>query len=436
MNPADLTVTKSGGAFWREKMKDGTYLVFRADDVRNQNTGIHAKVTVIRDQTKAESDTFNIGRRGERNSLANAAWERGFNEKIDGEDLIIKDEMRYKLMMFLDAVYPALQGEIRATELIADPTPVSFIARPHVVEYGGTILYAPGGKGKSTVLMMMAACVKYGLNHFWDVEKSNVLLVNLERSELSIARKWHGVLGALGLPEDEVLLNITQQGMSLTELADVIYNTVEKHSIDIVFLDSLTRAGIGDLTDAGPVNKFGDIMNHIAPTWVAIAHTSKADESRAYGSVMFENAADVMVQLTAQSIVAENKLGIRLDITKANDVPKNVPPLFIKTTYDPETLLLNGISDTTEYEFPELATGVVREGSLADQIEQYIVHDTPNAAASTKMIADHLSKQPSNISAILSKDKRFAKNTRQGREVFYSVVAQEAIEAVHQKEAT
>jgi hypothetical protein len=424
MNPNDLIVDKSGRVRWSRELSDGSRLVFLAEDVRQTSTGPHAKIVIALNTTRLDSDVFNVGRRDQRNKLANDVHRKNFAE--DGA--ITKEELQHELMLFCDAVYPALQGEIRPVYLIGDDSPIQFLASPHVVEDAGTIIAAPGGAGKSTTVIVMALCIKYGLNGFWNTKVANPLYVNVERGTQSIERRVDGIAKALGLPSDVELMALSERGRTLDELYEPISRIIEKEGIDVVFIDSLTRGGLGDLTENKPANTFADMMNGLG-TWVAIGHTSKANPMQIYGSVMYENAADIVVAMTSHENIsaAEHSLGVRMDITKSNDAPKNVPPVWIKYTYDPTTNGIVGITPTNEAEFPELATGVIRSGSLADQIEQFILHDTPNAAASTKMIADHLSKQPSNISAILSKDKRFEKNTRQGREVFYHVVTTEAL---------
>jgi hypothetical protein len=401
---------------------EGNEVVFIADDIRTTGTGPHAKVKIGKRKFRVDAegnrgdeiqsvlldtDVFNLGRRQDRNQLSNSAWDTGFAVQNGHPPLLNKEELRNYLMRFCDEVPRVYAGLITPTYIIGDDTPISFIAKPHVVEDGGTIIFGPGGAGKSTALIVMALCIQYGIKAFWDVTQSNVLYVNVERGTPSIARRVAGIAPALGLGAEAELISLSERGRTLNELADNIHDTVQKHNIDIVLLDSLTRGGLGDLNDNKPANSFSDMMNLIAPTWVAIGHVSKRDNSNLFGSIMFENAADVMVKLTSSE--GENKLGVRMDITKSNDAPRNVPPVWLKYEYDPITNGIIGVSHTNEREFPDLDGKVVKEGTVAEQIARYIQNETSDNTASAQEIADFLDKQRTNVSAVLNSNPIFVK---------------------------
>jgi len=445
MDPSDLTVTPGGKVSWSLTLRpDGkwpiTELVLIADDVRNASTGIHAKVSVgkrIYLEAKAweqqkpdkgyiiDNDTFNIGRRDERNRLANSAWKEGEFAPEGQKPLIDQMAMRGYVMRFCDNVWAAIQGEIRPVLILPDSTPITFLAKPHIVEGGGTILFGPGGAGKSTALLVCALSVQYGLSDFWDVTSpSNVLYVNVERSLESIARRVGGIAPALGLPHDTELLSLSERGRTISELVGKIDEIVRERDIGVVFFDSLTRAGLGDLSENKPANSFADTMNRITPTWVAVGHVSKNDPSRIYGSVMYENASDVMIRLTSHEDLSENKLGVRMDITKSNDAPKNAPPVWLRYDYDPVTNAICGISTTNENEFPDLATSVVREGSVPDQIALFLSLEAENGKASAASVATFLEKERANISAVLNANPRFVKAGKEGRAILYGLASQ------------
>ena len=411
MTPADLTVTKAGAVFWREQLKDGKALIFRAEDIRNQNTGVHAKITIIRGKTRAESDTFNIGRRSERNSLANAAWDRGFNEQLDGEPLISKDEMRYKLMLFLDSVYPALTtvSEPGLVHGNAIDNPVEFLAEPHILSGGGSILFGPGGGGKSHTLLVLSVAIDAGVDTLWTTKQSRVLLVNLERSAGSLERRLEGTNRALGLDPHRPIRMLNARGKSLKDTRDAIDQYVQREGVDLVALDSLTRAGAGDLNDNQTGNSFSDTMNVIAPTWIAVGHVARADPSHLYGSIMYEAAADVLMMFRSEERREDNVLGVRIDMTKANDVPK-VNEFVLKYRFDPKTQLLASVETARKEEFPDIAQDVKREGTgvVADVVD-FLRHNAEDNQATGTEIADALGKKLPNVNAILNKNHQFFK---------------------------
>ena len=425
MEQSDLTTTPGGMVSWDTRLPGGSSLRFIAEEVRPQHTGVHARVRIIKNTTRLDSDVFNIGRRGDRNALANSAYDLGFAPEPGHEPVITKQDLRHELMLFCDLVYPAIQGEIRPVHILGDSTPITFLAKPHVVEGGGSILFGPGGSGKSTTMLVCALSIQYGLSRFWDCTRANVLYVNVERSLNSIARRVGGIAPALGLPHDTELLSLSERGRTILELVEKIDEIVRERDIEVVFFDSLTRAGLGDLNDNKPANNFSDLMNKIAPTWVAIGHVARRDQSHVYGSVMFENAADVMVALKSHEDRNANKLGIRMDISKSNDAPKNVPPVWIRYDYDAQTNSLIGIGQTSEREFPDLATQVIRQGSVPDQIEAYLTDEAQSGRASAATISTFLEKERPNISAILNSNPRFVKVGTEGRSVLYGLATTE-----------
>jgi len=139
---------------------------------------------------------------------------------------------------------------------------------------------------------------------------------------------------------------------------------------------------------------------------------------------MYENASDVMIRLTSHEDLSENKLGVRMDITKSNDAPKNAPPVWLRYDYDPVTNAICGISTTNENEFPDLATSVVREGSVPDQIALFLSLEAENGKASAASVATFLEKERANISAVLNANPRFVKAGKEGRAILYGLASQ------------
>ena len=161
----------------------------------------------------------------------------------------------------------------------------------------------------------------------WPVSRAKVLFINLERSALSIQRRLGLVNTALGLDADRKLLTLNARGKSLVDIKDVVAATVAKYDVGLIILDSISRAGQGSLIEDRPVNAIVDTLNNLAPSWLALAHTPRSNESHVFGSVHFEAGADVVVKLLSER--TEDTLGIGLEIVKENDIGRTPKQILI-----------------------------------------------------------------------------------------------------------
>lgn len=200
-----------------------------------------------------------------------------------------------------------------------DQPPAEFVVRGLVVVGGGTILYGPPGKGKSQTAMLLAVSVDAGSSRLFGVpRRRRVLYINLERSAQSMAGRLSCINEALYLEPDRPLLFLNARGKPLTDLVDRIKDAIRNHGVELVILDSISRAGLGDLNDNRTANAIVDVLNSFGVAWVGIAHTPRADETHVYGSVHQEAGADVMAALSSTKDEV-GTLAVGISIPKAND---------------------------------------------------------------------------------------------------------------------
>jgi biotin operon repressor len=199
---------------------------------------------------------------------------------------------------------------------------------PLLVEGGGTILYGPPGRGKSYTALAIAIAVDAGVavGPLTPLRPGRALYINLERYRTSIARRLHALNCALGLPPSRPMLVINARGRTLLDLAPAIEMTIKEHRISLLVLDSLSRAGMGSLVEDMSANRVMDMLNSWEVTWLAIAHTPRADSSHVYGSIMLDAAADICIQAITQT--ADGRLGVGLKVTKANDIAMSSFPVL------------------------------------------------------------------------------------------------------------
>lgn len=197
--------------------------------------------------------------------------------------------LRYDLDTFCAGLWERWMGRYQAELIGGDPElgPPEFMLAPYVMRGGGTIFFAPPGRGKSYLALLMAISIDAGCDHLWGVKQAPVLFINLERSTTSIRRRVTQVNCVLGLEPSRPLRFLNARGRSLSDVVDGAKAIIDRDGVEVVFLDSLSRAGFGDLKDNRPGNSIMDALNGLSETWLALGHTPRNDPSHLYGTIMF-----------------------------------------------------------------------------------------------------------------------------------------------------
>ena len=404
-------------------------LQFVARKISDEKTGVHALVGINlqvgpNKMQQIAWTRFNVERDEDRTRLANSAFKKAqmmMNGKAPEEGLS-GSEIKNHLDWFCHNMWQASLDIFAPEELegLEEPLAVVPLISPYVVKGGGTIMFAPPGRGKSNTALLLAVSVDAGTSRLFAVgEQAKVLFINLERSRSSLQSRLSNVNAALGLERRRPLAMINARGRSLMDVFSAAEAYIEKNQIGFVILDSISRAGFGDLNENRPVNAIVDGLNQLSETWLGIAHTPRADDSHLYGSVHFEAGADVLVRLATE--VHETRLGIGLQVVKANDLPLTrlalYKYLFNKTG-------LESAEMASSADFPEL--DATSKQSLSDEVYDYLA-EVGKATAS--QCARDLQRPRQKIQPILSKDSRFHALPKAGREVPYAIKPRESQEA-------
>lgn len=401
----------------RQPIDTETYILLQASNLRRQSTGLHATITLTlyhRDvQHDLDDDTFNIKRREDRQRLAFAAHRYL-------ESLAVPSCEKESLKHGLDVFCRRLEDEWlkQFTPVLSEGKPASpleFWLKPYIPKYSGVVLFAPPGRGKSFTGQIWAQCIHYDMPLIWPVNQARVLFINLERSRDSVERRLGQVNRALNLNEDAPIWMQHARGKTLEVVYSAAKRLIDSEGIELVFVDSMSRSGIGNLNDNDVANSIMDMMNSLCPSWVLLAHTPRNDETHSFGSIMTDAAADVTIQLLTQE--KESSLGIGFQIDKRNDMPKQ--PLQI-IALDFDALGLADVRRASPHEFTQIEAGQKKD--LGDEIYNYLL-DSGKESATT--IARSLGKEGdrANISRILSVDPRFVNLGRDGHSVLYGAKA-------------
>ena len=393
-------------------------LLIKASNIRKERTGCHATIGIY---VSKEEDIvlawsyLNIERDEDRTRLTNSAHHHiAINTDDTGYDKgTLKHFVdRFCLGLWDEFLKESLPQMFNGAEQLEEPL---FFLKPYIIQGGGTILFGPPGRGKSFMGYLMITSIDAGIERFWPVMHLSTLTINLERSPYSIKQRMARINLILGLPQTRPLRIIHGRGKSLEDVVDSARKAIKEHGIDFVFLDSISRAGFGDLTLNRPVNAIMDCLNNLCPTWLALGHTPRANEEHIFGGVHFDAGADILVQLMSEQKKNSGDLGVGLQIVKANDT--SLTPLEIWALEFNE-LGLNNIRRAKKSEFIELSGK--HKLSPEEMIMEYIL-DLDAKKASATQIANALKKDRANISHLLKNSEGFQEVGRDGKEKLYGV---------------
>lgn len=395
---------------------EGTFRI-RAEAIHQERTGVHARIAILYQGVALGWSSFNIERDEDRLRLANSAHRHLNGQAKDYPATYLKQD----LDDFCYGLWDASLGDLDAEwmEGTPEPVPTVFALEPYVVHGGGTIVFAHPGRGKSILTLLWAVSIDAGADippakRLWKVRPQRVLLINLERHKTSVANRLGNVNAALGLPRTRPLLTMNQRGKSLADVIPAARKMCREHDIRLVLLDSISRAGLGDLTENNPVNKIIDGLNGLAPTWIGIAHAPRGSDEHLYGSIHFEAGADVVVRLLSQQDEG-GPLGIGLQIAKENDVGKRGLEIL---ALEFATAGLTGVRDATPGEFPDVEES--RKPSAKQLAVDYLLSV---GTASASAVAQETGLNRSTVSTILNHDPSFQRRGMKGSSVLFGVVA-------------
>ncbi len=403
---------------WEHPLSTAVCLRLSADELRKERTGVHARLDVAINGRSLAWGVLNVDKDEDRVRLSNSAWGQ-MNGHAGTFD---KPEMKRCVDAFCRGLWEASLGNVASTLMAgAEAEPPEYVLDPYIVEEGGTILFAKPGRGKSFLTLLMAVSIDAGdeipvERQLWRVRQQPVLFINLERGARSNARRLGRINTVLGLPYERPLRTMNQRGKSLADIYESARREVREYGIGHTCLDSISRAGAGDLNDNQPVNRIIDMMNGLAPSWTGIAHAPRGSDEHIFGGIHFDAGADVVVRVTAEER-GEQLLGVGLKITKANDVPK--PPMeVLALAFASYGLKALRRSNTTE--FPGLEGDEAGAGNLRDLVYEHV--RALGVGTSATEVARELGVDRTRVTKEFADVARFKRFGRRGASVLYGAV--------------
>lgn len=274
-----------------------------------------------------DRDNFRLGDRTKRNALASGATKSMEPAKLDGG----KEEMQYLLRDFADRLETAYIEDVGVDDVSgsAEREAPEWLAHGYVTRGAGTLLVGPPGVGKSWTGLLLAQSIRLNVSSVFSVAGggANVLYVNLERGVEGIMNRLGSVNRVLGLPPETTLPMVNARGKSLTDVHEAILLYTKNNPDTVVFLDSLSRTGMGSMVDDSVANEMMDALNSYG-TWVALGHSPRPQKGRdgkmmsqhVFGSQMLTAAADFEVVLMAKEMQGRTLVGLK--VIKTNDTGK------------------------------------------------------------------------------------------------------------------
>lgn len=282
----------------------------------------------------------------------------------------------------------AVTFEISARESM--PTPVTDLAVaqpveviPHLIpfllpEKRATILYGPGGTGKSMIAVCTAVAVASGGTLLgWECQQGEVLFLDWETEEGDIAGRARKAAKGMGLPATPTIhyMNMIHP---LSHRMSEVARVVAQHDVRLVIIDSVGMASSAqrDGADAseGAVRFFRG-LRELGVASLLIDHVTGEDMKRAstpkpYGSVYKYNAARnaFEVRLREDTIIGNHVVG--LIHQKSNLGPRHAD-VEIEFDYSPDAVRMRrrgviegpAISDRI---LEALTGGPITHGRLTD----------------------------------------------------------------------
>ncbi len=409
-------VEEQGWLVHRYELVSTNVLRFGAQEIHRERTGIHAKISISLNWITLAYSVFNIDRDEDRVRLANSGYGH-LDAKENALDVAecTKSFFKHALDLFCLGLWEETIGSQVGGLMAGDPNikPARPLVGKYVYQEAGTILYAPPGTGKSYTAKAMAVSCAWGIEDIWRLGESWLpLYINVERSASSMAGRLARVNVALGLDPIVAIPFLNARGRSLADIYEAAQRTLKKEGCAWIIYDSISRAGFGSMVSDDVANKIMDMLNALCPTWLALAHSPRADDSHPFGSQMFTAAADIEVQLRAQIAGDKKSTGISLEVTKANDAPTGSLGVHV-LEWDEDGLA--GIRKASVTEFADLAA---EEKMSKEDLMIRLIRKVGRPMSGTA-IADSLGINRSTVANILTAGRKFVFVKQEGKEALY-----------------
>ncbi|RLI07591.1 hypothetical protein DRO42_07855 [Candidatus Bathyarchaeota archaeon] len=215
--------------------------------------------------------------------------------------------------------------------------PVRYLLPPFLPEGEPTILYGPGGSGKSLFALLIGMLVATGKAHpklkLNPNGAARVLYLDWETSASEIRRRLHRLAKGLDLAEP-VELRYRRCVQPLADDVEVLQEAVQEFEAGLLIIDSLAPACGGDLSVPETAMGFFRALRRLNCTALVVAHPAKNSERKTiFGSVFYTNLARSVWEVQTYQDVGGDSIGVGLFHRKAN-LSRLQRPLGVEFLFD------------------------------------------------------------------------------------------------------
>jgi energy-coupling factor transporter ATP-binding protein EcfA2 len=350
----------------------------RADRMNSKNESITAEMTIWTTNSN-NSGHLHIGRLNltstrERHGLTKRMTERW--ETVDWDALI--EQACLKILTDYRKGEPTIILADHAHQDVTD------LLHPFLLVSQPSILYGPGGSGKSMFATYLALLASSGHKEAvtgLKCEQTNTLYLDWEAGPDEIVSRLHSLSAGLGITPPREHLRYRRCTQTLSHEAETIQALIMEHSIGLVIVDSVGLACGGEPEKAEVVLDYFRALRSLNCSTLSIDHISKATEGKhatPFGSVYKQNMARSVWECKKGEAADDNASAVGLFHRKANFgrlsrpkgyqfcfEPKRISVVRTEITDDPE---LSGHMTVKDRLYKALSDGKKTAKQLSDDL--------------------------------------------------------------------
>lgn len=297
---------------------------------------------------------------------------------------------------------------------VPDYEAVRYRLNPLLFEGEPTLVYGPGGTGKSYLGLYIANLVQYNIAGAigWIPESGNVLILDWETSYAIYRRRCWAIKQGLGIQDmkDRIKYRYCTQPLA----ADVaeIQKIVLENKINLAIVDSCGYAAGGDPNQAEIAIRYFGALRSLRISTLTLDHVSKGlDGGKSpFGSVYKTNASRSVFQLKKVQDAGANEYELGLYHEKVNE-GRPLKPIGYKSVF---TNNENGIATKVEFQPIDILDNpaLAASASLPDRIDNYLKQVT---TSSMEEISEFLDVDEAKVRTELYRNKKRFVNINKGK---------------------
>jgi hypothetical protein len=355
----------------------GAAVIYRAEHIRSERTGIHANVSIAFNDVTLAYDTFNVSRNEERTRLVKSAYPA---LGVKYTETYPQQFMKQDIDLFCHDLWDCWQERDPAEEIVIDLEdeiqPPEWLLEPLVLKDQPNIIFGQRSAAKSLGALIIHATIQlqWADNPFklkppqhW----AESLYLDFERNS-AMARYNLGRLQR-GMELPSLSIHYKRLSGPLARNVEWVRHYLREHTtIKMVIIDSLTAACGGNLNDTGPASDFFDAERTLHTTSMILAHTSKDTLSpvkTVAGSFAFESYAGNVWECVKSQGEESNVADMCFYHRKPPAVYRTRKPIGYRVTFDEgnHKIFAGNINPENVSEFMERMTLNMR---IADLLKQ------------------------------------------------------------------